>query len=287
VLLAWFVGRRITGSAIEPLVDVTKALRRIADGDFAPAPLLHHSLELRDLTSAYDDVAYRLSAATAERLRYETEMRQFIADAGHELRTPLTIVMGYLEALQGGVVRDTDGISRVYETMQGESRRMKTVIEKLIFLARLEKAVRSTTQQLDLAAVTQRAIEALLPLGGDRVSFERDGAVTIDADESELYEAIKNIIENALKYAPGSPVTVTLQRDASGASLDVRDRGPGMNDDDVAHAFDRFYRGEARTTAEGSGLGLAIAKRAVERVGGTIAIASTPGTGTTVTLHFA
>ncbi len=68
------------------------------------------------------------------------------------------------------------------------------------------------------------------------------------------------------------------------ASLRVTDTGPGMDEQDRAHAFDRFYRGDARTIAEGSGLGLAIAKRVVERSSGSIALESTPGHGTTVTL---
>lgn len=290
VLAAWLVGRNITRRAVEPLVEVTQALRKIADGDFTPQPLLHHSDELRDLTVAYDDVAYRLNAATAERLRNEAEMRQFIADAGHELRTPLTIIMGYLDALQQGVVQDAAGVARVRATMLGESRRMRTVIEKLIFLARLERQAGLRSDTIDLASLVQRAVDALAPLANDRLRYSGSGSGTMPlvGDADELHEAIKNVIENALKYSQDAPVQVALQTDVrgeQGTTVTVRDHGPGMDETDLAHAFDRFYRGSARIAAEGSGLGLAIAKRALERFGATIEIASTHE-GTTVTLTF-
>ncbi|MHB8147284.1 MAG: sensor histidine kinase [Vulcanimicrobiaceae bacterium] len=286
ILVAWLVGRQITRNAIEPLADVTHALRKIADGDFTPEPLLHSNTELRDLTGAYDDVAYRLSAATAERLRNEAEMRQFIADAGHELRTPLTVVMGYLDALQQGVVRDPEGISRVHETMLAESRRMRTVIEKLIFLARLERKGGLRSEPIDLVELGQRAVDALGPIAGHRMHYTHTGNPTVVGDDAELYEALKNVLENALKYAPESAVTFTVGIDHRLATATVSDRGPGMDAVDIEHAFDRFYRGNARTQAEGSGLGLAIAKRALDRIGGSIAIESTLGQGTTVSLRF-
>ena len=287
MVLAWFIVRRITGSAIQPLVDVTQALRKIAGGDFSPELVLERNSELRDLTTAYNDVAYRLSAATAERRRNDAEMRQFIADAGHELRTPLTVIMGYLDVLQQGVVRDAEGVSHVYETMLGEGRRMKTVIEKLIFLARLERESSVSGPPVDLSALAGRAVDALKPLAGDRIRFTSPSQkTTAVADDGELYEAVKNVIENAVRYAPGSPIDVKVTSDNGHASIVVTDRGPGMNAIDIEHAFDRFYRGSTRELAEGSGLGLAIAKRAVERVGGSIALDSTLHGGTTVTMTF-
>ncbi len=102
------------------------------------------------------------------------------------------------------------------------------------------------------------------------------------ADENELYEALKNVVENAVRYAPESPVAVDVSCGGE-ARIVVRDSGPGMDPQDVEHAFDRFYRGGARS-GDGSGLGLAIAKRAIERAGGTIALESRSGEGTQVTI---
>ncbi len=104
------------------------------------------------------------------------------------------------------------------------------------------------------------------------------------AEESELYEALRNAIENAVRYAPTSPVVVDVRGDDANVRVTVADEGPGMEPQDVEHAFDRFYRGDSKSTTEGSGLGLAIAQRAVERSGGTIALESRPGAGTQVTI---
>jgi two-component system OmpR family sensor kinase len=287
VVAAWLIGRRITRRAIAPLGEVTLALRRIAAGDLAPQPLLGAGEELRDLTAAYNEVAHRLTTATAERERNEAQMRQFIADAGHELRTPLTIVMGYLEVLQQGVVHDSDGVTHVYETMLAESRRMRAVIEKLILLARLERPAAPRTEHLDVGAIVKRAADALAPLAGrGRIAVTvTQPPPIVDADETELYEAIKNVVENAVRYAPESSIEVDVSSRDGRVGVVVSDRGPGMDAQDLEHAFDRFYRGSARGAAEGSGLGLAIAKRAVGRIGGTIAIESRLGAGTCVAIE--
>ncbi len=288
VVAAWLIGRAITRRAIAPLQEVSAALHRIAGGDFAPEPLASHDNDLRELTAAYNGVAHRLTTATAERDRNEAQMRQFIADAGHELRTPLTIVMGYLDVLDQGVVVDPDGVARVYRTMLAESRRMRASIDKLILLARLERPAASRPERVDVGVVARRAADALEPLAGPgRIALRvPDAPLPINADENELYEAVKNVVENALRYAPGSGVGVDVASAGSRVTLDVSDRGPGMTPQDVEHAFDRFYRGTSRPSGEGSGLGLAIAKRAVERAGGSIALESRPGQGTRVTMSF-
>lgn len=284
VVGAWLIGRAITRRAIAPLQDVAAALRRVAAGDFAPQPLLTRESNLRELTAAYNEVAHRLTIATAERERNEWQMRQFIADAGHELRTPLTIIMGYLDVLQQGVVRDGDGIARIQQTMLAESRRMRSSIDKLILLARLERPAAPRTEPLDVATIVQRAVDSLAPLAGTRrLVFTGPAEPSIvEADETELYEAVKNVIENAIRYAPESEIRVEIAPAETAVEVVVSDRGPGMYAQDLAHAFDRFYRGSSRTNGEGSGLGLAIAKRAIERIGGTIALESHPGEGTRV-----
>ncbi|MGC1381977.1 MAG: HAMP domain-containing sensor histidine kinase, partial [Candidatus Baltobacteraceae bacterium] len=285
VIIAWWVGRNITRRAIAPLQDVTHALRRIAAGDFTPEPLLAGSSELHDLTTAYNEVAHRLTVATAERERNETRMRQFVADAGHELRTPLTIVMGYLDVLRNGVVSDPAGVARVHETMLAESRRMRTAIDKLILLARLERPAPPRREPVDVAALARRVAQQLAPLAGDRIAVTASQPEAyVDADEAELYEALKNVVENGVRYAPASRISIDISETGERIVVAVSDRGPGMEPFEVAHAFDRFYRGSPRHATEGSGLGLAIAKRAVERIGGTIALQSRPGEGTRVTL---
>lgn len=291
VILAWLLGLRITGRAIAPLRNVTAALRRIAGGDLTPEALLEGNAEFRDLTGAYNDVAFRLNAAAAERERNELQMRQFIADAGHELRTPLTVVMGYLDMLQSGTIHEPASIAPLYATMLAESRRMRVTIDKLIFLARLEQPAPSAIERFDLADIARRVVDALAPLAGEgRLRVTHEGATMVEADPGEIYEALKNVVENAIRYAPGSPIAVSVSHDGTTARVRVTDRGPGIAPAEIEHVFDRFYRGSAPTAAggdaiEGSGLGLAIAKRALERAGGGIQIQSQPNLETHVDLR--
>ncbi|HZZ64513.1 MAG TPA: HAMP domain-containing sensor histidine kinase [Candidatus Baltobacteraceae bacterium] len=286
VITAWLIARRITSRAVGPLIEVTQALDRIAQGDFSPRRLLNENSDLPELTGAYNDVAYRLATASAERVQTEGQMRQFIADAGHELRTPLTVIMGYLDVLRRGILQDAQATQHAYETMLDESRKMRELINKLIYLARLDRAPAPLRPvPTDVAAITDRVIAALAPLAHGRIEqTARDEGAIVDADESELSEAVKNVIENALKYAPDSKVRVGVERADGRVCVNVADSGPGMEAHDIEHAFDRFYRGSGRADVEGSGLGLAIAKRTVERAGGTIAIESRPGEGTMVTM---
>lgn len=287
-LIAWLIGRRITARAVGPLRDVTVALSRIAAGENSPQPLLRTTGELQELTAAYNDVAQSLAVATQERNRSAAQLRQFVADAGHELRTPLTVVMGYIDVLRGGMVQGTAAVSDIYETMLGESRRMRDIIEKLIFLARLDRAEPSRSVSVfDANEAVSRAVASLTRLQPqERIVVHGDGSTAlVRADESELEEAVKNVVDNALKYAPDSPVEIGVQARDGTVELRIADKGPGMSAVDAAHAFDRFYRGETRGDTEGSGLGLAIAKRAVERAGGSIALQSIPGEGTTLALR--
>jgi signal transduction histidine kinase len=286
IVIAWLAGRLITGRALRPLREVNSALRSIAEGDFTPRLLLESDSGLHELTQTYNEVAQRLNSATYEQRRHEAQMRQFIADAGHELRTPLTIFMGYLDALQSGVVQDGEGVRRVHETMLDESRKMRHIIEKLILLARLERENESLLDEINLQSVAARAVDALRPLAGERLQLATDGEAVVIGDDTELYEAVKNVVENAVRYAPASLVYVRVGRAGDTAVLEVADKGPGMAPLDVEHAFDRFYRGASHGEIDGSGLGLAIAKRAVERMGGSIGLESGPDSGTTVTMRF-
>ena len=286
VFIAYFAGRTITRRALRPLREINTSLRSIAEGDFTPKLLLEGDSSFHELTQTYNEVAQRLNAATYERRRQEGQMRQFIADAGHELRTPLTIFMGYLDALRSGVVNDPDSVRQVHETMLDESRKMKQIIEKLILLARLERESESVSDSIDLQSVAARAVDALRPLAGERLRLATDGDARVFGDDSELYEAVKNVVENAVRYAPASLVTVRVGNEGENAVLQVADSGPGMAPIDVEHAFDRFYRGTSRGEVDGSGLGLAIAKRAVERMGGSINLESGFEKGTTVTMRF-
>ena len=216
----------------------------------------------------------------------ELQMRQFVADAGHELRTPLTVIMGFIDVLRRRGSADTVASARIFDTMQAESRRMRGLIDKLIALARLENPQRREPEPVEVGALAQRVVDALQALQDiPRVSLRVDSGLVVRADEHELHEALSNLVENALKYAPQSPVEVEARGEGDRVVIEVRDRGPGLSVEDRGHIFDRFYRGANRGETEGFGLGLAIVKRAVERAGGDVSVESSEGAGARFTIR--
>jgi signal transduction histidine kinase len=276
-VLAWTAGRFITQSAIQPLVDVTHALQRFAARDFSPQAIdVPGKSEFDALAYAYNAAATQVAEAFAEREAAESQMRQFVADAGHELRTPLTIVLGYIDVLRRRAA-DDERSRRIFETIAVESGRMRTLIDNLVLLTRLDSDEERPIEPFDLTELLTRDVveprRALAP----RVRFDLDIAVdaTVIGDRAEIYEAIANVVDNARKYAPDSPITLCVRAAGTAVEIDVADAGPGIPAQDRSAVFDRFYRGASRGEVEGSGLGLAIAKRVIERAGGTLTLLDT------------
>ena len=245
------------------------------------------TLELPAISAAYNAFAQNLERAVAERERTAENIRNFVADAGHELKTPLTVIIGYLDTLVAGLVTDPQDMHRVLEKTLGQCRRMRTTIERLTLLARLDRYEPLEDGAIDVAALVLEVAEsmrALVPnLNVEVPKDERLARAFID--EAGLREAIINVIDNARKYAPQSPVEVHVSAPSDCVLVEISDEGPGMTRADLAHAFERFHRGSTSTNVEGSGLGLAIAKRAIERANGRVTLTSRPGQGTTVAFY--
>ncbi|HEY0393314.1 MAG TPA: HAMP domain-containing sensor histidine kinase [Candidatus Elarobacter sp.] len=286
-VLAWFLGRYITSQVLRPLVEVTHALQRFAARDFTPQPIaVAGKSEFDAIAMAYNAAAAQVAAAFAERRLAESQMRQFVADAGHELRTPLTIVLGYIDLLRRKADEGDERSRRIFSSIGIEGARMRTLIDNLVLLARMEGADVRPPEPFDLCPLLEEMTEARRLLHpGRRVELDCGADATVIGNEAEIREAIANVVDNAIKYAPGSPIRIATKPYDGGVEVTVADEGPGIHPDDREGIFDRFYRGATRGEVEGSGLGLAIAKRAVERAGGTLALADTSPAGTTFALR--
>jgi len=287
IIAAWLLGRYITNQALRPLVETTAALSKFAGGDFTPRAIVSAERnEIGELVGAYNGAVQQVTRAFEERRLAELQIRQFVADAGHELRTPLTVIMGFIDVLRRrGVGGDGATAARIFDTMTAESRRMRALIDKLIVLARLDASDVRDAGDIALADLVAQVVTSLRVLDPhERLLVRVESDATVRVDVAEMHEAIANIAENALKYAPNSLVEVTVSTDDERARVSVRDHGEGMSADESAHAFDRFYRGHQRGESEGFGLGLSIAKRAVERAGGEISVESAPGEGARFTI---
>jgi signal transduction histidine kinase len=282
---AWLVGRYITSQVLRPLVDVTRSLRRFAARDFTPEPIaLAGKSEFDELAQAYNGAAAQVDAAFAERAQAEARMRQFVADAGHELRTPLAIVLGFVDVLRRKVDPREGTAGEAFSSIDAQGRRMRSLIDNLILLARMESPQAKPIEPFTLGPLLDEIVNARRILA-DHTQIELDLGVdaTIVADRDEIHEALENVVDNALKYAPGAPIEIlTRALDPATIEIAIRDGGPGIPLEHVETIFERFFRAMPhRGEIEGSGLGLAIARRAAERAGGGLALIANGPRGAT------
>jgi signal transduction histidine kinase len=226
--------------------------------------------EVRSLATVFNDTVAKL----ARLLRSQEE---FVADASHELRTPLTALRLRLENLERSTA-DEDR-SQV-EAALCEVDRLSALVDRLLLLARADDGA-LPAEPVDAAAVISSRLETWRPLAEERsvqVAVELDGGGFVRAGEGRLVQVLDNLVANALAVSPaGSTVTLSLERTQSSVELHVRDQGPGMNAEQRARAFDRFWR--AGSGGPGSGLGLAIVRKLVEADGGNVELADAPGGG--------
>ncbi|HET6276329.1 MAG TPA: HAMP domain-containing sensor histidine kinase [Candidatus Cybelea sp.] len=284
IFISWFVGRVFAAQSLRPINEVSDSLRALADGDYTQRRfVMAGGDEIASLTAAFNDAVESVATAIDHRRHAEQRMRQFAADASHELRTPLTVIAGYIDVLRRGAIEEPRIARQILATMAIEKEHMRGLIDRLMRLARLDSEAPPQLEQIDVAELLRSQVDAARRLDDRRtIDYSVEGVKTIEADRGELGEAVWNVIENALKYAPEAPIHLRAARSNGHATITVRDEGPGMSESERLHAFERFYRGDQRGEIAGTGLGLAIAKRAVERAGGAIAIDSAPGHGTAV-----
>lgn len=215
----------------------------------------------------------------------EERLRAFLADAGHELRTPLAIAVGYAGILKRGGAHDAALTERIVADISVEHDRLARLVERILQLARLDALAMDPNAVSNVTEVAQEAIalaQTLAPQREIALHAPADAYAAIAADD--LRDALRNVLDNALRYAPDAAVSVKVLADGD-ITIRVSDRGPGMDAFTASHAFDRFFRGPDRGSVSGSGLGLAIVRRIVERAAGSVDLRSVPGEGTSVELH--
>jgi two-component system phosphate regulon sensor histidine kinase PhoR len=227
--------------------------------------------------------------------KLERVRRDFVANASHELRTPLSIIKGYIETLVDGhqtmALEDRDKFLR---TIQRHSERLKSIIDDLLVLSRLESATPGLKfAPLDLAAFLGNLAEDYRrrPTTADhQIALQVPaGLGPISCDEEKLTQVFSNLLDNALKYTPKGSRLELGARLVGDAEVEcfVTDNGPGIPGADLPHIFERFYRVEKGRSREsgGTGLGLSIVKHIVQLHGGRVWAESEEGQGLTIRLR--
>jgi two-component system, OmpR family, sensor kinase len=268
-ILSFLLARRL----LRPIDQLAAATRRVSSGESDVAVPVEGEDELAELGRSFNAMASDLTRA-------REAQRSFLESVSHELKTPLTSIRGYAEALEEGAVSPAEG-GRV---VAAEADRLQRLVYDLLDLARLERVGFAVEHgPVDLAAIGADAVRRHLPRAQELgVALTCTGESDSDAwgigDEGRLLQATSNLIENALRLTPaGGAVEV---RTGPGA-IAVRDTGPGLVDEDLPRAFERFYLYDRYHSerAVGSGLGLAIVKELTAAMGGQVSASGRPGGG--------
>lgn len=223
----------------------------------------------------------------------EQMRKDFIANVSHELRTPLTVIAGYLETLLDNVEEVNPRWRRALQQMQQQDRRMQTLLNDLLMLAKLEAtdypADRQPVAIDELLQSIKVDAQALSGTRNHSISLECEHGLQLKGSEAELRSAFSNLVFNAVKYTPQEGrIKIRWWADASGAHLSVQDSGLGIEAKHLPRLTERFYRVDSSRNAStgGTGLGLAIVKHVLMRHRGNLKIASMLGEGSTFTCHF-
>ncbi len=222
----------------------------------------------------------------------------FIANASHELRTPLASLRGFIETLQGNAKADAGAQERFLPIMAEQASRMTRLIDALLSLSRVEmNAHVPPSDTVDLNDVIDHVKDTLDPLAretGVKLEVRRFARpARVRGDRDELMQVVQNLVQNALKYGDkGGEVLIEAKRmpstgrQAGRYAIAVIDQGPGIAPEHLPRLTERFYRIDVASSREkgGTGLGLAIVKHILNRHRGELAIASTPGKGSTFTV---
>ena len=271
VALAALAGYLLSRRISRPVVALTAASDRMAEGDLSARAPVAGDDEVGRLGESFNTMAARIETTVSA-------LRRFIADAAHEIGTPLTALQADLELAQRAAT--TDDEKRLVGRSLEQAQRLEALSAGLLELSRLEAAAPQAqaagTDAVALAhaladAVASRAEQA----GVELVVHIADRQILVAAGPAELQAVLGNLLENAIKFTPeGGTVTLSVQSEGGSALITVADTGVGIPVSEQAQIFSRFHR--ARNVAEypGSGLGLAIVKAAVERAGGSVSFVS-------------
>jgi two-component system sensor histidine kinase BaeS len=275
IVAAVLLSRRV----LRPVRALTAAARRLGDGaDAVPVPVSGRD-EIAQLGRVFNRMAESLAAS-------ERRQRQQIADIAHELRTPLANLRGYLEALADGVLPPSP---ELFASLHDEAVLQQRIVDDLQVLALAESGALTYHEEPvdlgELAEACRTAHAANAEAAGVALTVERDGPAMVSGDPGRLRQAVGNLLRNALAATPaGGRIALTVAAREGRARLDVADTGTGIAPADLPHLFDRFWRADQARGGARSGLGLSIARQLVTDHGGTLAVASTPGMGSTFTI---
>jgi two-component system, OmpR family, sensor histidine kinase MprB len=274
--IAVLLGRGVARAALAPVRKLTDATEHVTTtGDLSSRIETSGSDEVSRLASSFNSMLGALE-------RSVDQQRQLVADASHELRTPLTSLRTNIEILALSADMNKDDRANLLKDVVDQLEELTSLVGDLVELARGHEPVMTVddVQVNDLVLASVDKARRRWPA----VRFDtRVTECVIRGTPERLERAIGNLLDNGAKWSPqGGVVDVAVD----GSGITVRDHGPGIDEADLPHIFDRFYRSTSARGTPGSGLGLAIVRQVIESHGGRITVENAEGGGARFRLEF-
>lgn len=236
-----------------------------------------------------DGTIVLLLSDLSETYRLDRVRRDFVANVSHELKTPVASIRALAETAataQSG--DDLETSTRFVERLVDEATRLAELVSDLLDLSRVEAGAGLEKTRVDLDGLLLEAADrgrVIAESKGIDIEVKRAG-LQVDADPSQLSMAVKNLVDNAVRYSERGTVSLSAEASPAGVEIRVSDEGIGIPSDELERIFERFYRvDKARSRATGgTGLGLAIVRHVIDNHGGAIEVQSQIGSGTTFTI---
>jgi heavy metal sensor kinase len=288
-LLTPLVGYLLAVRATRPIAEILRTAETLKP------TRLGDRLAVRGTHDELDRLAVTINRLLDQVAGHVDRQQQFVADAAHELRSPLAAMRSTLEVALSQA-RQADHDRETLVDVLDETRHLAKIANDLLLLAELADEGRPLPPTaVDLEAVARQTVAMFSGVGEERgvtLEVDADGSAVVAGDASFLRRVLSNLLDNAVRFTPrGGRVVVGLGTDPDRQTihLAVSDNGCGIPPEHLARVFDRFSKVDTARShglaGRSGGLGLAICKSLVERMGGSIRIASTPGQGTTVALR--
>ena len=312
IVLALVLGFLAATWITRPVVELTGAAGRIAQGDFATPVTVRERFaakELRALAHTFNQMVQRLSgayltleekvaqrtselqAANQELARANKLKSEFLANVSHELRTPLSAIIGFSQILLDGIdgpVNEEQHQDILQVNKSGQS--LLTLINQILDLSKIEAGkMELAMERVEVPALVTSVLESISPLAqekGLRIETRfAPGLPAVEADPSRLKQVLINLLSNAVKFTDRGHIEVIVQASGRMVRVAVKDTGIGISAEAQKVIFEEFVQGDGSSTRRhgGTGLGLSIARKLVEMHGGAITVVSEPRLGSTFT----
>ncbi len=293
ILFIALASRKVITVGLRPLASVEATAVRIAEGDLtARLPDVKPNTEVGRLVKTLNTMLGRIEESFAARVESESKLRRFVADASHELRTPITAIRGFAELHRQGAVTGEEKTKELIGRIENESKRMGSLVEDLLLLARLDQSRQMSAEPVNLSKLVLDAVESARAAGPNHpVTFNNlDEEIYALGDNDRIHQVVANLLANARTHTPaGTLIDVSVSQGDDGVRIRIADNGPGLSKKDQERIFERFYRADSsrvRTDGEGTGLGLSIVDAVMRAHAGQVSVESEVGKGAAFTLFF-